>query len=233
MALPRLNETPSYVMRIPSTGKEVKYRPYLVKEEKILMMANESGDLESIVRAMTDTICACVTPELNPKTLSTFDLEYLFLQIRSVSVGETSTVYISCTECETQNEVVIDLKSVGCKVPKRKNKIKISDDIELETKYPSYSDFDYSKVGDSESFIVEEFLSNCIKAVCTKEERLSLADESKEEIVSFIESLTSSQIAKLQEYVMNIPTISTDTEFTCTQCEKVNKNKIQGITNFF
>ena len=105
MALPKLNDAPKYEIAVPSTGQKVRYRPYLVKEEKVLMLAMESQDQRSALNAIVDTIESCVQDDLNTKDLTTFDVEYLFTQIRSKSVGETAKIGVTCTHCDQQNEI--------------------------------------------------------------------------------------------------------------------------------
>lgn len=228
MALPRLNDTPKYSMVIPSSGKKVRYRPYLVKEEKVLMLANESEDLESIINAMIDTIVACTTPKINPLTLTTFDMEYMFMQIRAVSVGETSNILLTCPHCETDNEISVNIKEVECKKAEKNPKVKLSKDITLEMKYPSYSDFDLNNEN-----VVEEFLFNSIAAVCTKDERLPLAEETPEEIRGFMDSLTTEQLRAIDNFIAEMPVVTKDVEFQCGQCNEEQEHKLQGIRTFF
>ena len=140
MALPKLNDKPKYELTIPSTGKKVKYRPYLVKEEKILMMALESGDKNSALNAVIDTIEACVSDKVDRTQLALFDIEYMFIMIRSKSVGEISEVGIKCTSCHAVNEISIQLDNVQVKKPDGSNEIELSDTIMLKMKYPSFSD---------------------------------------------------------------------------------------------
>jgi len=115
MALPKLNTAPIYELSVPSTGDRVSYRPYLVKEEKVLMMAFESGDQRQALKAIVATIDACIQDKINVAELATFDVEYMFTQIRSKSAGEKSTILLKCQECETQNEIDIDLSKVEVK----------------------------------------------------------------------------------------------------------------------
>jgi len=228
MALPRLNDTPKYSMVIPSNGKKIRYRPYLVKEEKVLMLANESGDLESIVNAMIEAVVSCCTPKLDPKLLTTFDMEYLFMQIRAVSVGETSDILLTCPHCETDNEISINVKEVFCKEVIKNPKVKLSKEISLEMRYPSYSDFDFNNEN-----VVEEFLFNSIDAVCTKEERLPIKEESKEEIRAFLDSLTSDQLKSIDDFISEMPVVTKDVNFKCGQCNEEQEHKLQGIRTFF
>ena len=126
MALPVLNDTPKYELKIPSTGKKIKFRPYLVKEEKVLMMAAESGDGVQMMSAIMDTIQSCVQSQTKVENLTTFDIEYLFIKLRSKSVGESSTINLSCESCKEPNEHVIDLESIECVGDTKDKLIKIS-----------------------------------------------------------------------------------------------------------
>ena len=112
MALPKLNDTPKYSVKIPSTQKTVRFRPFLVKEEKVLLLAMESDDTKDIVLAILDTISACVADNIDVKKLTTYDVEYLFTQIRAKSVGETTSVSIECESCKEKNQVTVDINSI-------------------------------------------------------------------------------------------------------------------------
>src|SRR5210317_107060 len=127
MALPRINESPKYKVKIPSTGKEVFYRPFYVKEQKVLLMAMEAEDQELILKAMVDTIVACVEGQINPNHLSTFDVEYMFTKIRAKSVGETTNIFLECTECQHKNEVQLNLDNIEMDVPNEIPKIQLND----------------------------------------------------------------------------------------------------------
>src|SRR6056300_979503 len=116
MALPSLNDTPKYELKIPSTGKKIKFRPYLVKEEKILLIAAESKDKDQMLGAIIDTINSCVQGNLNVNDLTTFDLEYLFIQMRAKSVGENASLNIKCQSCEEDNEYHMNLEDIRCNV---------------------------------------------------------------------------------------------------------------------
>ena len=138
MALPKLNDTPKYSLTIPSSGKKVNYRPYLVKEEKILMMASETGTQSSTVQAIVDTILACVDAEIDKNDLTSFDVEYMFLNLRSKSVGEKANVTIECIECMEHNDLEIDLSTIEVSKPALSNQIEITDNITLHMSYPNF-----------------------------------------------------------------------------------------------
>ena len=138
MALPKLNDAPKYEIAVPSTGQKVRYRPYLVKEEKVLMLAMESQDQRSALNAIVDTIESCVQDDLNTKDLTTFDVEYLFTQIRSKSVGETAKIGVTCTHCDQQNEIEIKLDDIKVGNPDGlETNIELTDNITLLMRWPS------------------------------------------------------------------------------------------------
>src|SRR6056297_1695954 len=137
MALPKLN-SPTYELKIPSTGAEVSYRPYLVKEEKILMMAMESNDTEQMMRAVTDVIRSCTSDSIDVNTLAMFDIEYIFTQLRAKSVGETSTIKVNCKSCDSSNEVDVNLEEVRVDVPESDtHTIPLTDTVGVSLRYPS------------------------------------------------------------------------------------------------
>ena len=140
-ALPKLNATPTHELTIPSSGQKVSYRPYLVKEEKILLLAFESQDEKQAMQAMVDTIIACVNEKLNPKTFTSFDVEYMFTQIRSKSVGETTKINVACSECGTMHEHTINLVELKVEVPEINNVIELTDTISAELRYPPFNAF--------------------------------------------------------------------------------------------
>lgn len=232
MSLPKLNETPRYEFVIPSTGKKVKFRPYLVKEEKVLMIAAESKDAKQMMNAILDTVSACVVDKFNTNTLTTFDLEYIFIKLRSKSVGESSTLAVSCQSCEHRNEYSLNLEGIECtsKGEKKSNMIKLTDDIIIEMKYPSYRDIE---VSDDQNEMGFSLLANSIAAVHTNGERIDVADEPKESIRSFLESMTRSQFEMIAEFLTDMPTVKAAVKFNCKKCSASNEFDIKGIQSFF
>ena len=176
MALPKLNSNPSYNAKIPSTGKRVSYRPYLVKEEKVLMIAFETGEQNEILRAVVDTIQACVTEDLSGIRLTTFDIEYLFTQIRSKSVGEKSTIVIPCKECNHKNEVDINITEIEIEVPDAKSRIlAITDTISVEMDYPSFDMLVGMDQNIGELDLGFKVVGSCMKRIHTEEEVIELS----------------------------------------------------------
>jgi hypothetical protein len=236
MALPKLNENLKYEMAVPSTESVVTFRPYLVKEEKILLQAFESQDQKMAMRAMIDTIIACVNEPLVSSDLTTFDVEYMFTQIRAKSVGESSTLNISCQseDCDAKTEVDVDLTSVRVEKTKVSNVIQLTDDISIEMKYPTYDSFVRNFKEDmTEADFGFSMLEDCIVAIITEEERYNASDVSKKELNEFIESMTNKQFEKVGEYLQTVPVMRKEIEFTCSSCGKENKTKLEGLQDFF
>ena len=236
MALPRLNETIKYNTKIPSTGQEIRYRPFLIKEEKVLLLAMESQDSKMILNSILDTIAACVDEEINFSTLPVFDIEYIFLQIRSKSVGENSDVKIKCKSCSEYNDISINLEDIKITVPKKKKIIELDTNISLEMKYPSIVDVMNSGILEasmSETERTFESIGMCIEAVLTEEERLLLSDEPKEEIDNFINSLNTKQYNEVKKFVDRLPQLRHKVEFDCEKCEEHNTINLRGTDDFF
>jgi len=236
MSLPRVNETLNFVMEIPSTGKKVKYRPYLVKEEKVLLQAFESKDTKMCLQAMSDTISACLDPsaEVDVEKLATFDLEYMFTQLRGKSVGEISTILISCKECEKHNEYNIDLDKLKVSVERNKNIIKITDTISVEMRYPTYESFIVDDLENSAKDINSalKILASSVAAILTPSERIDTTGKPKEEIIEFLSSMTASQLKQLTDFLENMPALKHQANFVC-DCGAENSLELKGLSDFF
>ena len=238
MALPKINETLNFSMKVPSTGKTVKYRPYLVKEEKVLLQAFESGDVKTCLEAMVDTLDACIDPrdDIKVADLATFDIEYMFTKVRSKSVGETSTIVIKCKECEEQNPYNIDLEELTVEVSEEGKVIDINEDIKVEMKYPTYRGFIDQDLGDIEkenSETMFKVLASSVSAILTNEERIDASQEKPEDIVEFLESMTASQLKSVTEFLEVLPSMSHLAKFDCTKCGTENELELKGLADFF
>ena len=232
MALPRVNSSPKYDTMIPSLNKTVHYRPYLVKEEKVLMMALESNDNKQMLNAVVDTIQSCVTEDIEREKLTSFDVEWLFTKIRSKSVGETSKVSIKCESCDTENEVTIDLNQLKLTEVKEPEVIKLTDQISIKMKYPKYDElmqYDLTETTIETSF---NLLGKCIESVMTENENFNLQDESESEIKEFIESLTSDQLLSMQKFMDQIPKVRYELSYTCCGCGKHQNKVMEGLQSF-
>ena len=238
MALPKINDKPKYELTIPSTGKSVRYRPYLVREEKILMMAMESQDKKAALNAIVDTITACVDEDLNKKDLTIFDIEYMFIKIRSKSIGETTTIGLKCKSCDSVNEVQVNLDDVKIKSNKEVNKEILVDgdiNITLKMKWPQFYDVvlieEDKKLSETERTF--KLIAKCMESLSTDDEIFLLKDETEEEVMRFIDSLNNDQFNKIKEFVQNMPRAEKEIEYTCTSCAHENKIMLRGIDDFF
>ena len=234
MVLPKLNTSPKYEMVIPSSKQTVRYRPYLVKEEKVLLMAFESNDSSQAMNAIIDTILVCVDENIKRETLTTFDVEYMFTQIRSKSVGETSKVNVKCEECETLNAVTINLAEVELDTPESvDNEIQLTPEVSIELSYPSAD----SLISiDKEATQAEKILATIVASIDvikTEEERVSTKDVTKKEVEEFVDGMTGEQFSNLAEYVKDIPTLKENVEFVCENCGHNNSRELVGFTDFF
>jgi len=236
MALPKLNTAPIFEEKVPSTGERISYRPYLVKEEKVLMMAFESRDQKQVTRAIGNTLNSCIQSDIDVFNLTTFDVEYLFTKVRSKAVGEKSTVLMNCTECQTANEVDVMIDELELDVSNTdengREKIQITDDIAVELAYPAFGDIlDVETKGDS----IEDgigMVASSIQAILTEEERFDRSDVKPEEIMDFIMELPTDKFNLLGNFLRKIPKIQKDVEFDCTNCSHHNEYTLEGMKDF-
>jgi len=237
MALPKLNDVPYYNITIPSSGEETRYRPYLVKEEKVLLIALESADMDQISNATIDLIKNCVDTVINTDNLTVFDIEYLFIKIRSKSVGENINLNFLCSECEAENEVTISLDEISVPITDRKERtIFLTSDVSVEMKYLSYKESNENKLISSPTSYAEYMFESVLRSmytVNTEEESILVNDEEEESIIEFINSLTTEQFNKLRNFVETAPGVSHNAKFICTECEKDNSYTLKGLNDFF
>lgn len=236
MALPRLNDVPEYELTVPSTGQTLEFRPFLIKEQKVLMIAYESKDIKTILKAVLNTIESCVK-NVDVNKLATFDVDYIFTQIRSRSVGESSDVIMKCTTCQHDNNLRIDLNEIQIEVDKKDMDIQLNDMYLLKMKYPTYNDIIKDKILLNESRTQTEqllaTLRNCMDSIQTDEENIVLKNETIEEIDDFISSLNDEQYGKITDFVTAIPTMKYTKKFNCQSCEKENTLVVEGLQDFF
>lgn len=234
MGLPKLNDVPKYKAVVPSTNNEITFRPFLVKEEKILLIGLETQDAMQIAGAVMDTVKSCVYEELDMKSLTSYDLEYLFLKIRAKSVGESSKLIFKCKDCGTENEVIVNIDDINIKVDNTNNKINITDKIIVEMKHPTFSQVAASESLNEKSPTVQVFglIKESVSAVMTDDERIDIKDIEKEEFQEFIESMNTEQFTKIRQYIENIPKLSHDIQFDCIKCNTHNEIKVEGLQSF-
>jgi len=235
MALPKLNSAPTYEMKIPSTGKSVVYRPFLVKEQKNLLIAFEAQNRQDLVRAVIRTIEACVEGTIEG-SLTTFDVDYMFTKIRAKSVGETADILVPCEECDTNNEITVELDKVEVNGEIPEMLIPINDEVTVKMKFPTYEEFLSNQTlldSTSATEALLQLIVTCLDSVLTEEERFAIKDEPQEEIVTFLESMTTEQFGKVSAFAASIPALTQDLEFACESCDHTNKKTLKGLDDFF
>ena len=233
MALPKLN-VPSYNCKLPSTGANVKYRPFLVKEEKLLYLAMETGEQEDMVDAVKKILLDCTSLK-NVAKLATFDIEYLFLKIRSSSVGESVDVSITCPDDEeTQVSVTIPLDEIEVvKNPNHKTELKLDDEIILTMGYPSLDMFvksNFTGAGMDEIF---EMAAGCAETIADSEQVYVCKDTPKKELIEFFESMNSGQFKMVQEFFETMPKLSHTVKVKNPNTKVESEVVIEGLAAFF
>ena len=233
MALPKLNSA-SYETTIPSTGQVITFRPYLVKEEKILMMALESNDQKQIVKATKDMISSCVVDDININKLATFDIESSFLQLRSKSVGESIGLKVKCDSCNTQNDVTVNFDEIGVDVTEDDGVIMITDTVGVKMRYPSFDDISSINPDKEESIETAfDIIMKCIDSVFDEDNVYPAAAEGKTKMRDFVESLNTAQFQSLANFFERMPVLKTTVEFNCTACKEDNSTELKGLQSFF
>ena len=241
MPLPKIN-TPTHELVLPSNGKKIKYRPFLVREEKILVMAMESEDMKQITTAIVDILNNCIlTRGVKVEKLSTFDIEYLFLNVRSKSVGETVEVNVTCPDDgETQVQMEIDIDSI--KVQKDKNHtniVKLDDNLSMKLKYPSLNEFiennfdASSNSGKSEVAQSLDMITSCIDMIYNEEESWSSTDSTKKELSEFIEQLNTKQFKEIEKFFATMPKLSHTIKIKNPNTKVESEVVLEGLASFF
>jgi len=239
MPLPKIN-TPTYELELPSTGKKIKYRPFLVKEEKVLLMALESEDMKQISNGIVQILNDCIlTRGVKVESLATFDIEYLFLNVRAKSVGETVEVNVTCPDDgETTVEMEIEIDSIKIQKNKdHKNIIKLDDKYSMKLRYPSFDQFidnnfevnqDVSDVNKS-----LDMITSCIEMVYDEEESWSASDCSKKELVEFVDQLNSKQFKQIEIFFTTMPKLSHIIAVKNPNTGVESEVVLEGLASFF
>lgn len=234
MALPKI-ETPKYRLTVPSTDVQVEFRPYLVKEEKILMMAMESQDQRQMMAAIKDIIASCTFDQVNVDKLTTFDLEYIFVQMRAKSVGEIAKIGLSCESCKTKNEVDVNLEEIEVRgKDQAEDRIDLTDDIGIKMKYPDVNTvMDNLGEGAEEVDRIFALMIACIDYIYQGDQIFDAGEQPKQELVEFVDSLSSEQFGRIQKFFEAMPQTASTIEFDCDNCKEHNKIEVKGLVNFF
>ena len=236
MALPKLN-TPTYELEIPSTDEKIKFRPFLVKEEKILMMALETKDNAQIISAVKDIVSECTFNKLNISTMPMFDVEYIFLQIRSKSVGEVSKVQILCPDDKkTYTNVEIDLNEVKVQVEEgHTNKIELTDSMGIIMTYPNIDSFSDNGIQNINASNMLDVIGTCILQIYEDkgEKVYDAKDQTRKELTEFIEQLNSSQFSEVRKFFDTMPKLKHDVKVKNPKTKKESKVTLSGLNDFF
>ena len=238
MPLPKI-ATPTYELDLPSTGKSIKYRPFLVKEEKVLVIALESEDTKQITNAIKAVLKNCVlTKGVKVETLPTFDIEYLFLNIRGKSVGEELEVNIVCPDDgETNVPIFINLDDIQVeKDDDHTNQIKLDDELMMEMKYPSLeqfikNNFDFEEGNQMDQSF--ELIATCIDKIYNEDEVWATADCTKKEVKEFLESMNSSQFKEIEKFFESMPKLKHTIEITNPNTKVKSEVVLEGLASFF
>ena len=240
MALPKVN-TIEYFAKLPVSGKEAKYRPFTVGEQKVLLQALEDGEIKTISNTVVNLVDSCsglTESKDTVRELSNTDLEYLFLQIRIKSVGEVTNVVLGCENqptCDGQTTVEIDLSTIGVEGEVKDNKIMLTDDVGVTLKVPNFNEMqnvvgDVSEINSQDIFGV---LAQSIESIFDAEEVHSKGDFTTKELNDFVNELSTEQFNNIMEWFSSLPKLVKDVEYNCNKCGTPCKVKLEGIQNFF
>ena len=238
MPLPKI-ATPTYELELPSTQKPIHYRPFLVKEEKLLVLALESEDTKEITTAIKNVIKSCIkTRGIKVETLPTFDIEYLFLNIRGKSVGEDIEVNLICPDDgKTQVPVTINIDEVQIqRTEGHTNKIKLDSSLMMEMKYPSLSEFIKNNFDFNEENVMDqsfEMIASCIDKIYNEEEVWATADCTKKEITTFLESMNTNQFKEIEKFFETMPKLSHKVKITNPNTKVESEVVMEGLSSFF
>lgn len=232
MALPKI-ASPTFVTSLPSTGQKIEYRPFLVKEEKMLLMALEGEDTAEMTRATKQIIEACVLTELDVDKLATFDVEYLFLQLRGKSIGEVIELRVGHTgenpECQHKTDIKINIDDIKVQGINKHNKIMITDQIGVKVRYPSLNDVVNLDFDDKEATF--KIIASCIDVVFDSD---NVYDEfSHAEMINWLEGLSQAQFDKIAAFFSSIPALRYTVKWKCSKCKQEDHFDLEGLSSFF
>jgi hypothetical protein len=243
MALPKI-DVPIYNVELPLSKKKLRYRSFLVKEEKILLMAMESDDEKSVLQAIKQIVNNCVLDEIDVDDFAITDLEFLFLNLRARSVGEVVNLQYKCnnkvkqengeeTPCNNVVELGVNILEIKPELdPKHNKKIELSDELGIVMKYPNFKIME-SVDGGNETDKIMKIIVECIDYIYDKENIYYKKDVTEEELLEFVDSMSREQFLKVQEFFDTLPKIKKDVDFKCNKCGYEEKVVIEGIQNFF
>lgn len=242
--LPKI-DVPIYETKLISNGKTIRYRPFLVKEQKIFLMAAESNDPNETVNAIKQVINNCVIDDIDVESLATFDIEHLFIQLRARSVGEVVSLKYNCNNTVKDEEgkekvcggkVSFDLNVLeisATKDPEHTNKIQVTEKMGIVMKYPTFKTVNKLDINSNDMEQILDVIIGCIDYIYDEEKIYYAKDSTKEELIEFIESLTQGDLEKIQKFFDTLPKFKKDLKFKCGKCGYEDDIVVEGIQNFF
>ena len=238
MALP-VQSTPTYNLEVPSTKENLRFRPFLVKEQKALLLAQQSEDASVMVDTLKGVIRSCAQSKIDVDKLAIFDLEFIFSQIRSKSVGEIVDLIFSCDVCDDEKakvKIAIDLSKLKIETdPRHEQKIHLFDDVGVVMKYPSVNVINtMDKYGvDAEVDLVFDIVCECIDYIYDSNEVYHASEQTKEELQSFVNNLTAEQFEKIETFFETMPKLRQKVNYTCPVCSREHNKVLEGLNSFF
>ena len=233
MALPKL-DVPIYTMTLLSDNRDIRYRPFLVKEEKILFMALEGNNSDEMTLAMKQIVNNCVQDPIDIDKIPLFDIEYILLNVRAKSVSDKSNVLYPCDKCEEQTPIVIDLNEVKpTSKPKGKQDIQLSNTVGITLNYPKVDMASIASSTDSELEMIWKIIEACTEQIYDETDVYDLKNYTETERKDFFEALTQEQFFKIRDFFDDMPRLQYTTEYTCDNCNYSGNIVIEGLANFF
>jgi hypothetical protein len=234
MSLPII-ASPKYTIEIPSTGTAIEYRPFLVKEEKVLLIAQESQDQGQIMNAIKDVIRTCTYDKVDVDSLTSYDLEYLFIKLRSKSVGEISTIGLKCTGCEAQNEIDVNLDEIKVVGSAPDGRVQLTDTVGVNMKPMSVKDM--SRIAAKKDMSIADQMTesviSCIDSIYDDTKVYPKSNYSRTDMETFVNSLARPQMEKIESFITNLPKVEHTVKFKCKKCSCENEQPLSGIRSFF
>ena len=233
MPLPTI-EAPTYTFTLPDSKKKIKFRPFRVKEEKVLLLASESGDLNTIYQAVHDITLSCTNGKLNIFNESSLDSEYALIKLRSASIGDTVKPDMICSHCEAKNAVKIKSDEfVIDRENEKENKIKVNETMMLELKYPSFVEDIRNSTLEDQVDLVFNSVRSAINKIYYDDEVFDTSEYKEQEIDDFVNNLDTDTFKKILDFVNGKPKVKIPVKFVCSSCEKENEYLLEGMDSFF
>jgi hypothetical protein len=237
MALPIL-QTPIYTVKIPSTGQDIKIRPFLVREEKALLIAQQSEDMNVMIDTLKEIASSCIKDKIDVNSLAIFDLEYIFTQLRARSVGEYVDLLFYCDTCDDPNankKVSIDISKIEVtNTESHMKKIGLYDDVGIMMKYPAMETLlTLEKVKNGDIDAIFDVIVDCIDYIYTNDELFHAKEQTREELTEFLNSLTQEQFKKIEAFFDTMPKLASKVDFVCPVCNKEHHKVLEGVESFF